>query len=269
MRNKYLWLTPIVAAAHKIFVTGFHQNEIAHGKLMPVVISTIVFSALVFLIPFIVTMVNLIKTTRYSWQLMNKMTLYTLGLYILLFILPELYTKITMKPIRHQTIEKKSDSLGVNNQVPWFRNAIYGFSVSTPEKMTRVEGVAMPNGYEKLFNDFQIYLYKSKTSGVQLMYFDSNLESYDLEEGLKSGIGNQLNFAKATNLNLKFVKGDFQNPSLYCNGDFLASGQKGLVKGMGYFNDGKIFNLVCYTFDDNSVSDEFLNEVITSIRIVE
>src|SRR5690606_15526049 len=136
------------------------------------------------------------------------------------------------------------------------------------EKMTQLDGVTMPKGYEELFNDFQIFLYQSKMSGVQLMYFDSNLESYDLEEGLKSGIGNQLNFAKATNLNLKFVEGDFQNPSLYCNGDFLASGQKGLVKGMGYFNDGKIFNLVCYTFD-GSTSNEFLDKVMASIRIVE
>lgn len=155
------------------------------------------------------------------------------------------------------------------HQVPWFRNALFGFSVSTPERMTKLEGIRAPDGYEKIYNDFQVFLYRSDTSGAQLLYIDSNLESYDLEEGLKSGIGNQLNFVRATGLNLKFVKGDFQNPSLYCYGDFLINGQKCLINGMGYFNDGKIFNLVCYVFDDSSVSKEFLNKIIASVRVVE
>lgn len=225
MRNKYLWLTPIVAAAHKIFVTGFHQNEVAHGKLIPLVISTVVFSALVFLIPFLVTIVNLIKSKLYSWQLMNKMTLYTLGLYVILFILPEIYTKIT-KPVLQQTITKESDNLEGNSQIPRFRNAYYGFSVSTPEKMTQVIGPKMPKGYEELYNNFEIYVFKSEASVVQLMYFDSNLETYDLEESLKSGIENQLNFVRARNVDLEFVKGDFQKPSLYCDGDFWRTGKK-------------------------------------------
>lgn len=269
MKNKYLWLTPIVAAAHKIFITGFYQNEIAHGKLIPIVVNTLTFSALVFAIPFIITIINSIKTKQFSWTLMNKMTLYALVLYIAVLILPEIYTKKMIKSINQQTTERKSDQLNVNNEIPWFRNAFYSFSVSTPEKMTHVDGVTMPKGYEKLFNDVQIFLYQSKTSVVQLMYFDSNLESYDLEEGLKSGIGNHLNLIKATNLNLQFVNGDFENPSLYFDGDFLANGQKVLIKGMGYFNGGKSFNLVCYAFGDTTISNEFLDRVMTSIRIIE
>lgn len=263
MKNKYLWLTPIIAAAHKVFITGFYQNEVAQGKLIPLTINTLIFSVLVFTIPFIITIVNFVKTKCFSWSLMNKMTLYALALYILLLILPEIYAKLTSKSIKQQTTEQN------HHEIPWFRNAYYGFSVSTPEKMIQVKGIKMPNGYEGLYNDFEIYSFKNEASVVQLMYFDSNLEAFNLEEGLKSGIGNQLNFARGTNLNLEFVKGGLQNPSLYCNGEFLANGQRGLIKGMGYFNNGKIFNLVCYTFDDTSVSDEFLDKVIASLRIAE
>jgi hypothetical protein len=67
-----------------------------------------------------------------TWALMNKMTLYALILYIAVLILPEIYTKKTTKSINQQTTERKSDQLNVNNEIPWFRNAFYGFSVSTP-----------------------------------------------------------------------------------------------------------------------------------------
>jgi hypothetical protein len=65
MKNKYLWLTPIIAAAHKIFITGFYQNEIAHGKLIPIVVNTLTFSALIFVIPFIITVINSVKTKQF------------------------------------------------------------------------------------------------------------------------------------------------------------------------------------------------------------
>lgn len=108
MKYKYLWLTPVVTAGHKVFVTGFYQNEIGHGALIPTIINTVFFSILIFIVPSIIAIVNYIKTKRFSWTLMNKMTLYALVLYLLLLVLPEIYTNSTTKSIERPTTGKKN-----------------------------------------------------------------------------------------------------------------------------------------------------------------
>ena len=167
-------------------------------------------------------------------------------------------------------IGKKAYSEFIKTEIdinrPWFRNALYGFSFETPEKVSKIE-VEKPPGYEEYLNIFETHMLEYGDLIVFFLYMDTNFEDYDTEIGLQGSIQNSVNSLEGTNLTLEFSKPEGQLSDLIANGTFTWRKKEMLTKGYIYWNEnGKVIVLATYIPNEQG-NTAILDKIFDSRRV--
>ncbi|MFY0608609.1 MAG: hypothetical protein JXR10_17965 [Cyclobacteriaceae bacterium] len=189
-----------------------------------------------------------------------KLTLGGIGGFIVIAIFSQLGGEIGKKAFTEFT----KTEIDINK--PWFRNALYGFSFETPEKVKKL-AVEKPLGYEDYLNIFETHMLEHGDLIVFFLYMDTNFEDYDTEVGLQGSIQNSVNSLEGSNLSLEYSKPEGQLNDLIANGTFNWRDKEMLARGYIYWNgNGKVVVLATYIPNEQGNTD-IIDKIFDSRRV--
>jgi formate hydrogenlyase subunit 4 len=85
----YILLTILIVIFYKVFLIGILDNE---TFFIAIIINIVIFSSLILIIPLLLAL----KSKATYWFNVNKYTKYSLLIFVILFIIPEIYFKYLM-----------------------------------------------------------------------------------------------------------------------------------------------------------------------------
>lgn len=157
-----------------------------------------------------------------------------------------------------------------NKSKPWFRNAFYGISVSTPLEL-KLRTNTVPTGYEEYIKKLVVYGSHEKDRNLitYVTFMQSIYEAYNLKESQESSIGNLVNIANGTDLKLTFREVTNDKDDILCNGTFKVGSVTGVVKSYAYWNGkGKLASVTCIGIGGNRANNEKeFKKIIDSINL--
>jgi hypothetical protein len=85
----YILITILIVIFYKVFLIGILANE---TFFIAIIINVVIFSSLILIIPLLLAL----KSKATYWLNVNKYTKYSLLIFVILFIIPEIYFKYLM-----------------------------------------------------------------------------------------------------------------------------------------------------------------------------
>lgn len=161
-----------------------------------------------------------------------------------------------------------ASSVQDNHNKPWFRNAFYGISVSTPLEL-KLKTTNVPTGYEEYIKKLVIYGSQDKNIITYVTFMQCVYEAYNLKESQESSIGNLVNIANGTDLKLTFQEIRNNKDDILCNGTFKVGSVTGIVMSYAYWNGkGKFASVACIGIGGNRINNEReFKKILDSINL--